>query len=92
MTLLDAALALDDLAAGRVPDRPRLLAGALALDTLRLKGAADRDLLDAGAGLQILATGGVLDLDTQGRSRAAQLAAAIRRLPGTASANALNMS
>ena len=32
MTLLDAAYALDELAAGRAPNRVRLLAGALALD------------------------------------------------------------
>lgn len=80
MTLLDAALELDDLAAGRTPDRARLLTGALALDTLRHASTADRDLLDAGAGLQTLATGGVLELDMQGRDRAAQLAAAVRRL------------
>jgi hypothetical protein len=32
MTLLDAAYSLDELAAGRMPDRVRLLAGALAFD------------------------------------------------------------
>lgn len=62
------------------PDRARLLTGALALDTLRHAGTADRDLLDAGAGLQTLATGGALELDMQGRDRAALLAAAVRRL------------
>jgi hypothetical protein len=80
MTLLDAALVLDDLAAGRAPDRARLSTGALALDTLRHAGTADRDLMDAGAGLQTLATGDVLEPDMQGRDRAAQLAAAVRRL------------
>ena len=78
MTLLDAAHSLDEIATGRQPDRARLLAGALALDTLRLQGRADRDLLDAGAGLEILATGGSLDLSAAGRTRAAALAAAVR--------------
>lgn len=79
MTLLDAAYCLDELAAGRIPDRTRLLTGALALDTLRLKGGADRDLLDAAAGLETLATGGTLDLSEAGQARAAFLAAAVRR-------------
>ena len=34
MTLLDAAYALDELAAGRTPDRERLLAGAPVAATL----------------------------------------------------------
>lgn len=77
MSLRDAAYALGELAQGRAPERARLLAGALALDTLRLSGESDRDLLDAAAGLQTLATGGALDLDAEGRARAAALAAAV---------------
>jgi hypothetical protein len=61
-----------------VPDRARLLSGALALDTLQQSGQADRDLLDAAAGLETLARGGTLDLDAGGRERAATLAAAVR--------------
>lgn len=80
MSLADAAAALDDLAAGRTPDRTRLLCGALTLDALRLRGEADRDILDAAAGLEILATGGTLDLDDTGRARAAHLASAVRHL------------
>jgi hypothetical protein len=76
--LADAAAALDDLAAGRLPDRARLLSGALTLDSLRLSGTADRDLLDAAAGLEIIKTGGTLDLDEKGRARAATLAAVVR--------------
>jgi hypothetical protein len=80
MALLDAAVALDDLAAGRAPDRARLLAGVLALDTLRRAGGADRDMLDAAAALEAIATGGALDLNETGRARAGRLAAAVRAL------------
>jgi hypothetical protein len=48
VTLLDAAYALDELAAGRAPDRARLLSGAQALDNVRVEGTpVDRDLMDA---------------------------------------------
>ena len=77
--LLNAARVLEDQAAGRVPDRARLLSGALALDALQWSGEADRDILDAAAGLKRLATGGALDLNDAGRARAAALAAAVRR-------------
>lgn len=80
MTLLDAAYSLEELAAGRVPERSRLLAGALALDTLKLRGEASRDILDAAAGLEILARGGVLEFDAIGRTRAAQFAVVARQL------------
>jgi hypothetical protein len=52
----------------------------LALDTLIKTTSASRDLLDAAAGLQILATGGTLDLDEAGRLRARQFAEAVRQL------------
>jgi|HubBroStandDraft_6_1064221.scaffolds.fasta_scaffold1760643_1 chloramphenicol 3-O-phosphotransferase len=78
--LMDAASVLDDLAAGRAPDRARLLAGALALDTVRRSGIADRDMHDAAAGLEAIATRGSLDLDEKGRARAAVLADAVRAL------------
>ena len=78
MSLMDAAHALDDLAAGRTPDRVTLLAGALALDTLTRSGHVDRDILDAAVGLATVATGGNLDLDALGRERAATLAEAVR--------------
>ena len=79
MSLFDAASALDELAAGRTPDRASVIAGALALDTLVQGGGADRELLDAAAGLEMLATGGDLSLDATGRERAARLAMAVRR-------------
>lgn len=78
MTLLDAADVLNDLANGRQPERSKLIAGALALDTLVLSGTNDRDLLDAAAGLQTLATGGTLDLDDAGRERSAHLERVVR--------------
>lgn len=77
--LLDAASVLEAQAEGRTPDRAQLLAGALALDTLCREEVVDRDVLDAAAGLQMLATGGAPDLDENGRARAAHLAAAVRK-------------
>lgn len=88
--LLDAASVLEDQASGRAPDRTRVLSGALALDTLCRNGSADRDVLDAAAGLQQLATGRGLELDEIGRARAARLAQMIRRVAdvqGTAPPN-----
>ena len=81
--LSDAASALDDLAAGTQPDRARVIAGALALDTLTRTTRPSRDLQDAAAGLQIIATGGSLDLDDAGRLRARQLAEAVRQAGGS---------
>ncbi len=83
MTLLDAAYALDELAAGRTPDRMRLLAGVRALDNVRVEGAsADRDLLDAATELHLVARGATIDLTKRGRARAAVWADAVRRLGG----------
>lgn len=79
MSLLDAAQVLDDLANGREPDRAKLIAGALALQTAVLREEeVDRDFLDAEAGLRTLAEGGMLDLDADGRSRAAHLEKVVR--------------
>ena len=77
--LNDAAAVLDAQAAGVTPDRLQVLAGALALSTLCMRGAADRDLMDAAAGLDALATGRKLELNAEGRARAAKLAARVRR-------------
>ena len=77
--LNDAAAVLDAQAAGVPPDRLQVLAGALALSTLCMRGTADRDLLDAAAGLDALATGRKLELNAEGRARAAFLAARVRR-------------
>jgi hypothetical protein len=63
VTLLDAAYASDEFAAGCTPDRGRLLAGARALDEVRVENtAAVRDLLDAAAELHLVATRGAGEL------------------------------
>lgn len=77
MTTGDAAYALAEIAAGRTPERSRLLAAALALDTIKRRGGASQDVLDAAAGLELLATGRELELDEAGRKRAAHLAAVV---------------
>ena len=59
--LLDAAAALAALADGRQPGRAAVLVGALALKTLcDCNPSPGRELLDAAAGLEVIATG---DLD-----------------------------
>jgi|GEM_PF-4892149 len=73
-----AVSALESLAAGGLPDRAVLLAGALALDSLCAWGAPSRDVLDAATGLKILARGGTLDLNSDGRKRALMLAEVVR--------------
>ena len=78
LPLQNAADVLDILAAGGLPERPALLAAALALNSHCHRNDADRDWLDAAAGLERLATGGTLDLNAAGRERAAKLAATIR--------------
>jgi hypothetical protein len=79
--LHQAAEVLDTLAAGRVPDRAAVLTAALALDTYRRTvESPSRDVLDAAAGLEDLATGGTLDLDETGRQRAAKLAEVVRSI------------
>ncbi len=80
--LEDAALALDCLARGEVPDRALVICGALALDTVVRWTLPGRDLLDAAAGLNVIASGGNLDLDAVGRLRARELAGAVRARAG----------
>lgn len=82
MSIVDAADVLDDLAAGRTPDRAKLIAGALALHTIVQQGRASRDILDAAAGIETVATGGILELEASGRERAAVLAIVIRNVAG----------
>ena len=76
--LREAVAALDALAAGRMVDRAALLGGALALESL-CRVMPELDLLDAAAGLETLARGGVLDLDAAGCARALALAGIVRR-------------
>ena len=74
MSLSDASHCLTEMAAGRIPERLLVLTGALALDELRARTAFSRDLIDAAEGLAILARGGKLELNDEGRARAAFLA------------------
>lgn len=79
-TLKSVAAVFDDLAAGVIPERAAVLAAALALNTHCISvDSPSRDMLDAAAGLEILATGGTLDLDDAGRARAATLAQLVRQ-------------
>ena len=77
--LQDAAAVLDALASGRLPDRTAMLSAALDLNTYCQGIDASRDLLDAAAGLETLATGGTLDLDATARQRALKLAQVVRQ-------------
>jgi hypothetical protein len=74
-----AATVLEVLAAGEIPNRTDVLNAALILSTYCLRHAASRDLLDAAAGLERLATGRTLDLDAIGRQRALTLAQIVRQ-------------
>lgn len=78
MNLHAAADFLDALATGRTPPASEAIPGALALQTLLTLGDGDRDLLDAAAGLESHATGSPLDLNNEGRARAAELATKVR--------------
>ena len=83
MSLADAAFCLDELAAGRVPDMEQALQGLLSLDPLILGAKCEHALMDAAATLELLvATGGTVDLFTSGRTRAIEMAAAVRRAMG----------
>ena len=77
--LQEAAAILDVLAAGRIPEQTAVLKAALALNIYCHRTNADRDMLDAAAGLDLLATGGTLDLDAVGRQRAWTLAQIVRQ-------------
>jgi hypothetical protein len=78
--LSDAVYSLEEMAQGRPPEKARLLAGALAVNTIILRGRADRDVLDAGAGLEALAKGEEFELDEIGRKRALHLASVLSKL------------
>ncbi|MGO9994491.1 MAG: hypothetical protein ACLPTF_18520 [Steroidobacteraceae bacterium] len=69
---------MTELAAGRTPERVFLLTGALALGELRTRTSFSRNLADAAEGLAILARGGKLDLNDEGRRRAAFLASGVQ--------------
>jgi hypothetical protein len=87
MSLSDASHCLTELAAGRTPERLFALTGALALDELRARTAFSRDLIDAAEGLAILARGGKLQLNEEGRERAAFLASLVQAADHRAAAS-----
>lgn len=76
MSLIDAAVVLDDIANGRPPKRALLLSGSIALDNTLVW--ATQDFLEAARCLAILTKGGTLTLDDEGRAKAARLAGSIR--------------
>ena len=81
MSLANAVYALEELAEGRIPDQDRVLRGLNALDPFLLQSGRDQDLHDAASMLELLlATGGAASMLTEARSRAAAMAAAVRRL------------
>ena len=81
MTLLDAAYALDELAANKMPDLERALQGLLSLDPLLLSDGHEQVIHDAAATLELLvATGGSVSLFVAGGSRARAMADAVRRV------------
>ena len=77
--LQEAAAVLDALGAGQPLNRTDVLNAALILNTYCQRAEVTQDMLDAAAGLEIIATGGTLDLDEVGRRRATALAQVVRR-------------
>jgi hypothetical protein len=76
LALMDAADALEMLAAGGVPERSDLLSATRALNTYARQSGANGDVNDAVVELGIFAAGA--KLDGMARARAAFLAAALR--------------
>lgn len=80
LSLQDAVDVLSDQANGRLlQNRSQLISAALALETVSFD-TISRDLLDAAAGLKLLARGGDLLLDQKGQKRAAHLAMVVAAL------------
>lgn len=78
--LLDAAMALEDLAAGNMPAAAQVAAGAAALEKIHADYPAWRDVGDALFGLKAIASGCGMELDAKGRQRAERLADIVRSL------------
>lgn len=81
MSKTDAIISLEALADGRTPERSTLLAGALWMQTVARMNRDNRDLVDAFYGLECLAVGGKLDLNSEGRARVRHIAALVGTLP-----------
>jgi hypothetical protein len=78
MSPSDASHCSTELAEGRTPERLLVLTRALALEELRARTAFSRDLIDAAESLTILARGGKLELNDEGRERATFLASIVQ--------------
>ncbi|AGW93610.1 MULTISPECIES: hypothetical protein [Cupriavidus] len=78
--LVDAAMALEDLAAGNMPAAAQVAAGAAALEKIHADYPAWRDVGDALFGLKAIASGCGMELDAKGRQRAERLADIVRSL------------
>ena len=79
MTLDNAVYALEELAAGRIPDQYRALRGLNALDPILLRSGCEQDVYEAAELLELLvATGGNAEMLREYRTRAAAMAAAVR--------------
>ncbi len=85
MSLADAAYALDELAAGRMPDQTRVIRGLEALDSLLLQSGREQALYDAAAILELfVSTGGTISPFEETRVRTVAVADAVRRVMGHA--------
>jgi hypothetical protein len=80
MTLANAVYALEELAQGRIPDHRRALLGLNALDPLLLEPGREAELDDAAAALELVIAVETLAVSTDARTRAVEMAAAVRRL------------
>lgn len=81
--LEDAAIALEDLAEGRMPPGPRLAAGIAALEATCGRNPQWRDLADALFGLKALSESGAMALDGKARNHASRLADVVRSMIDT---------
>ncbi len=86
MSLADAAHALDELAAGQIPDQARGMRGLEALDPMLLQGGRDQALRGAADLLELVVVrDGSLVTLAETRDRAAVMANAVRQVMGDAS-------
>jgi hypothetical protein len=80
MTLLDAANALDEVAAGRAPDPMQVVRGLHALDPLLERAGCEEILREAAATLELIVANGASNgLSSAARLRARAMASAVRR-------------
>ncbi len=86
MSLADAAHALDELAAGQIPDQALAMRGLEAIDPLLLQGGREQSLHDAADLLKLIVVrDGSLVTLAETRARAAAMANAVRQVMDDAS-------